>query len=212
MAERYVPAAGLDALTRLYDPIVALTMREPRWRPALTRAVLDGGPRTVADVGAGTGTLALALASRTRVIAVDGDPAALAIAKAKPGADRVDWREGLATALPLDDASVDRVVVSLVLHHLTDAAKADALAEMRRVLAPGGRLHVADWGRPRGLVPRAGFGVLRRIDGVETTRALGEGRLPDLLRAAGFAEVRTHLRLGTAFGTLELHAAPRSCG
>jgi ubiquinone/menaquinone biosynthesis C-methylase UbiE len=171
MAERYVPAAGLDALTRLYDPIVALTMREPRWRPALTRAVLEGGPGTVADVGAGSGTLSLALAPHTKVVAVD------------------------------------RVVVSLVLHHLTDAAKADALGEMRRVLKPGGRLHVADWGRPRGLVPQVGFRVLQQIDGVETTRALGEGRLPDLLRAAGFADVRTHLRLATAFGTLELHAA-----
>jgi ubiquinone/menaquinone biosynthesis C-methylase UbiE len=207
MAERYVPAAGLDALTRLYDPIVALTMREPRGRPALTRAVLEGGPGSVADVGAGTGTLALALAAHTQVIAVDGDPSALAIAQAKPGAAGVDWREGLATALPIDDAGVDRVVVSLVLHHLTDAAKAAALAEMRRVLAPGGRLHVADWGRPRGLVPRVGFRVLQQIDGVQTTRALGEGRLPDLLRAAGFGDVRTHLRLATAFGTLELHAA-----
>jgi ubiquinone/menaquinone biosynthesis C-methylase UbiE len=207
MAERYVPAAGLDALTRLYDPIVALTMREPRWRPALTRAVLEGGPDTVADVGAGTGTLALALAPHTQVVAVDGDPHALAIAQAKPGADRVDWREGLATALPIADQSVDRVVVSLVLHHLTDPSKAAALAEMRRVLTPGGRLHVADWGRPRGLLPHVGFRVLQQIDGVETTRALGEGRLPDLLRAAGFADVRTHLRLATAFGTLELHAA-----
>jgi ubiquinone/menaquinone biosynthesis C-methylase UbiE len=207
MAERYVPAAGLDALTRLYDPIVALTMREPRWRPALTRAVLEGAPDTVADVGAGTGTLSLALAPHAKVIAVDGDPHALAIAKAKPGADQVDWREGLASALPIEDAGVDRVVVSLVLHHLTDAARADALAEMRRVLKPGGRLHVADWGRPRGLVPQVGFRILQQIDGVETTRALGEGRLPGLLRAAGFADVRTHLRLATAFGTLELHAA-----
>jgi ubiquinone/menaquinone biosynthesis C-methylase UbiE len=205
--DRYVPAAGLKALTRLYDPIVALTMREQRWRPALVRAVLDGGPAVVADVGAGTGTLSLQLAPHTHVIAIDGDPEALAIARAKPGADRVDWRQGTADALPLDDASVDRVVVSLVLHHLSDPAKNAALAEMRRVLKPGGRLHVADWGRPRGLVPTVGFRVLQVIDGVENTRALGEGRLPDLLRAAGFTDIDTAARLGTAFGTLELHVA-----
>jgi len=75
------------------------------------------------------------------------------------------------------------------------------------VLRPGGRLHVADWGRPRGLIPAVGFRALQAIDGVENTRALGEGRLPDLLRDAGFAHIATHLRLATAFGTLELHAA-----
>jgi ubiquinone/menaquinone biosynthesis C-methylase UbiE len=205
--DRYVPAAGLRALTRLYDPIVSLTMREARWRPALVRAVLDGDPATVADVGAGTGTLSIELARAAHVIAIDGDPEALAIAQHKPGADRVDWRQGTADALPLEDASVDRVVVSLVLHHLSDPAKHAALAEMRRVLRPGGRLHVADWGRPRGLVPTAGFRALQAIDGVENTRALGEGRLPELLGAAGFTAVHTAARLGTAFGTLELHVA-----
>src|SRR3954466_15821525 len=107
MADRYVPAAGLDALTKLYDPINALVMREPRWRPALIGAVLEGDPATVADVGAGTGALSIPLARRAHVIAVDGDPGALAIAKAKPGADAVDWRAGIATALPIDDAGVD---------------------------------------------------------------------------------------------------------
>jgi SAM-dependent methyltransferase len=154
-----------------------MPLREARWRPALVNAVLDG------------------------------DPQALAIARAKPGADRIEWREGTAGALPLEDASVDRVVVSLVLHHLSDPAKSAALAEMRRVLRPGGRLHVADWGRPRGPVPTVGFRVLQAVDGVENTRALGAGRLPELLGAAGFADVRLVGRLGTAFGTLELLVA-----
>src|SRR4051812_42577841 len=104
-ADRYVPAAGRAGLTRLYDPVMALTMRERIWRPALLAAVVTGLPRggCVVDVGCGTGTFAVALAAArpdARVVAVDGDPQALAIAAAKPGAGRVDWREGLAGALP----------------------------------------------------------------------------------------------------------------
>jgi ubiquinone/menaquinone biosynthesis C-methylase UbiE len=210
MADRYVPAAGFDALTRLYDPIVGLTMRESRWRPALRRAVLSDLPPdgVIADVGAGTGTVALDLAETgARVIAIDGDPKALEIAQGKDGAERVEWREGLVTQLPLEDHSVDRVVVSLVLHHLSDADKHTALTEMRRVLRPDGRLHVADWGQPRGLVPKLGWRGLQLLDGVSTTKALSDGRLPELLHTAGFPDVTPQLRLTIAYGTLELYIA-----
>ena len=60
---RYVPAAGRAGLTALYDPVMALTMREQRWRPRLVAATLAGLPRggTVIDVGAGTGALLVGL-------------------------------------------------------------------------------------------------------------------------------------------------------
>ncbi|HEU4658377.1 MAG TPA: methyltransferase domain-containing protein [Capillimicrobium sp.] len=210
--ERYVPAAGRGWLTRLYDPAMAATMREQRWRPRLVQAVLAGLPAggRVIDVGTGTGALALRLASAgAAVTGVDGDEAVLALARRKPGAERVSWSTGLATALPLEDASADRVVMSLLLHHLTDADKQRALEEARRVLRPGGRLHVADWGRPRGSLPRAGFAALRLLDGRENTRAHAAGQLADAIRAAGLPDARVGYRLGTTWGTLELIAATR---
>jgi SAM-dependent methyltransferase len=211
VAERYVPAAGRRALTRLYDPAVALTMREATFRGRLRDQVLDGlaARGSVADVGCGTGTLAIALAaSGARVIGVDGDPEVLALAQAKPGADAVQWRKGPATALPLAGGTVDRVVMSLLLHHLDAGAKRAALAEAVRVLRPGGRLHVADWGRPRGALPRAGFLALRCLDGFDGTRDHAEGRLAELIAAAGFERPRVRLRLATVWGTLELQSAP----
>src|SRR5262245_17966382 len=116
-APRYVPAAGREAFTRAYDTVVALTMREPRWRPALTEAVIGGLPAgaSVVDVGSGTGTQAIALVRArpdVQVVAVDGDPAAEAMARRKAGAESVDWRRGLANALPLADTSAHRVVMS----------------------------------------------------------------------------------------------------
>jgi SAM-dependent methyltransferase len=212
--QRYVPAAGRAALTGLYDPIVALTMREARWRPAMLDRVSERVPPagTVLDVGAGTGSFAIALAAARpdlTVIGVDGDPGVLARARAKPGADAVDWREGLAGGLPFAPESADAVTISLVLHHLGPDAKRSALADIHRVLRPVARLLVADWGRPRGPLPRAGFAALRVLDGLEGTRDHAAGRLGDLIAEAGFADAQTWKRLPTVWGTLELISARR---
>jgi ubiquinone/menaquinone biosynthesis C-methylase UbiE len=213
VTERYVPAAGRRAFTRLYDPVVALTMREATFRGRLRAQVLDGlAPGgDVLDVGCGTGTLAIALAADgARVAGIDGDPEVLALAGAKPGADAVQWGEGLATALPIAGESVDRVVMSLVLHHLGPQARRAALAEARRVLRPGGRLHVADWGPPRGPAGRAGAWLLSRIDEAESLREHLAGSLPGLIAAAGFADVALRARMRTVWGTLELLCALRT--
>ena len=212
MAERYVPAAGRPAFTRLYDTVVALTMREATFRGRLRAQVLDGlAPgAAVVDVGCGTGTLAIALAAGgAEVIGVDGDPEVLALAHAKPGADAVQWRKGLATALPLPGASADRVVMSLLLHHLDPGAKRTALAEAVRVLRPGGRLHVADWGRPRDPLMRAAAWALERVDGPEGLREHLDGSLHAVLGDAGFVAVAVHDRLRTGWGSLELLSALR---
>jgi ubiquinone/menaquinone biosynthesis C-methylase UbiE len=212
VAERYVPAAGRPAFTRLYDPVVALTMREATFRGRLSAQVLAGlAPGTaVVDVGCGTGTLAITLAAGgAEVIGVDGDPEVLALAHAKPAAETVQWRKGLATALPLPGASADRVVMSLLLHHLDPAGKRTALAEAVRVLRPGGRLHVADWGRPGDPLMRAAARALTRVDGAEGLREHLEGAVPLLLAEAGFVAVAVHDRLRTGWGSLELLSALR---
>lgn len=209
---RYVPAAGRAALTRLYDPGMALTMRERAWRPPLLDRVVAGLPEggRVVDVGAGTGTFAIALAGARpdiEVVAVDGDPEALDLARSKPGGERIDWCEGLAGRLPLDEASVDAVTMSLLLHHLDPAGKRAALAEAARVLRPGGSLHVADWGRPQRPLERVGFLLLRVLDGFENTRDHAAGRLPTLVADAGFAAIATWRAIGTPWGRLELTSA-----
>ena len=212
--DRYVTATGLRGLTRFYDSIVALTMRERLFRGRLSRQVLAGLPAQacIADVGAGTGTFAIGLAAAAptaAVVAIDGDPEVLALAQDKDGATAVRWKQGLADELPLADHSCDRVAMSLLLHHLDAAGKRAALAEAHRVLRPGGRLHIADWGRPQDPLMRAGLFTLAIFDGFDGIRDHAAGRLPLFIEGAGFGELCRHDRLRTAWGSLELLSAGR---
>ncbi|CAN5235991.1 hypothetical protein BH20ACT20_BH20ACT20_02570 [soil metagenome] len=213
MAEgRYVPANGRFLPTALYDRSIAITMREGAWRPRLVRDVLNGDPREVLDLGCGTGTLAIAMAraaGRARITGIDGDAEILDIARRKEGSEGIDFVTGLADALPFDDGSFDRVVCSLLLHHLEPAVKRAALAEARRVLRRGGRLHVADFGRSHDPLMRILFAGLQVLDGFANTADHPAGRLPAKIETAGFHSVERTLALRTAWGSFEVLSADR---
>jgi ubiquinone/menaquinone biosynthesis C-methylase UbiE len=209
---KYVPAARWRVFTRAYDPVIALTMRERRWRGLMEERVSADLPEggVAVDVGCGTGTFAIGLAARrpdARAIGVDGDAEILDLARGKAGAAEVEWRRGLAQKLPLDDDSADVVSASLMLHHLLWEEKQEALAEARRVLRPGGRLHVADWGPPQDPAMSGAFFLLQAIDGFDRTRDHRAGRLPELFAGAGFDRVERYGRLRTGFGSFDLWAA-----
>lgn len=195
-----------------YDRVVAATMRERAWRPALVARVLEGVPvgGRVLEVGAGTGSLVIMLAGArpdVTVIGVDGDPDALSLARSKEGAEGVEWLEGDARELAPADGTVDAVVMSLLLHHLRPDAQRDALREAGRVLRRSGSLHVADFGRPQDALMAAAFALLRLSDGRQNTAPHAAGELPATVAAAGFAHPRRWKRLRTGFGTLELMSA-----
>jgi ArsR family transcriptional regulator len=99
---------------------------------------------TVGDLGCGSGQTSAALAPFVRqVIAIDESSAMLAAARKRIGhLDNVDLRGGRLEDLPLDDATLDVAVLSLVLHFVVDPAA--VLAEAARVVRPGGVVLVVD--------------------------------------------------------------------
>ncbi len=125
------------------------------WRRRLVADVRAAAPREVLDLATGSGDVALALARAlpvaTRVTGMDFCAPMLVEAERKRAAAnglraQVEFRAGDALALPLAAASVDAITIAFGLRNLADRAR--GLAEMRRVLRPGGRLFVLEFSQP----------------------------------------------------------------
>lgn len=180
--------ARRQAESRAYFDRVAASFGEQilpgRTWEGLVRALLKLAPRTrYVDIGVGDGLLTLMLAEVAESItAVDISPQMLEQLRrraAAKGIANLIAVEGELEDLPLEDASFDVAVLSQALHHA--AAPERALAEARRVLAPGGRLlvidllaHTEEWVREKHQHLQLGF---------------SEAQLAALCEGAGFSEV-----------------------
>ena len=210
--EKYVHALRFDWLTTVYDPLMRWTLREGRFKRHLLRNARIGPGDRALDLGCGTATLTLMAKlsqPRAMLFGLDGDPKILEIArdKARRVGLEVSLNQGFSTEMPYPNGFFDRVLSSLLFHHLTRESKQRTLAEVFRVLRPGGELHVADWGKPANALLAAAFSLVRTIDGHENTADNAEGRLPVLFRDAGFEEVVQVARYATVYGSLYLHRA-----
>jgi ubiquinone/menaquinone biosynthesis C-methylase UbiE len=191
----YVPAAGRDWLLPLYDPLLWLSGAR-RMFDALIEQADIGESHRVLDVGCGTGSLALLVCQRhprAEIVGVDPDPKALGRArhKAERAKARVRFKQGYAQALPVADASFNRVLSSFMLHHLPRDIKRGMLAEVRRVLAPGGSFHLMDF---MPAVQRDDGLLARILHGDGSVRDNGAEQIHALIVEAGFANVE---QLGT---------------
>jgi SAM-dependent methyltransferase len=231
----YVPALGWRRLAAFYDPLVrrAVGAEECR-RRLLERAALsparrpvpdgrgqrpipDGiGPRAL-DLGCGTATLTLRMKQQepaAEIVGLDGDREILRVARAKAVTTRQELPlvHAMSFGLPFPEASFDRIVSSLLFHHLTRENKQRTLGEVWRVLRPGGALHIADFGPSKNRAMRLRFLLVQLVDGFETTGDSLAGVLPRLLQEAGFQNVEEWGRQDTAVGTLSFYEAAKPAG
>jgi SAM-dependent methyltransferase len=134
-----VPDAIFDdsRLAQVYDPLNP----DRSDLDVYVDLVSELGARSVLDVGCGTGTFACMLARRgVHVTAVDPARASLDVARAKPGADDVDWLFGDATTLPPLDVDAAFMTANVAQVFLTDDDWAATLRGIRAALHPGGML------------------------------------------------------------------------
>jgi ubiquinone/menaquinone biosynthesis C-methylase UbiE len=202
----YLPAAGRDSLLPLYDPVVKLIGGDRVRRVLIDQATLRPSDR-VLDIGCGTGTLA-ALIKRiypsVEVTGLDPDPKALARArrKAEHTGLMATFDQGFSGNLPYPDAYFDRAFSSFMFHHLPEYEREKMLSEARRVLKPGGSLHLLDFAGP----DAHGHGsILTMLHSSEHLKDNTENRILTLFKEAGFSYATRVLSGSMLFGLLKIN-------
>ena len=213
-SNEFIPALGYAWLTGIYDPVVRLTTRERVFKHALLAQADLRAPMKVLDLACGTGTLAIQAKQANpgcEITGIDADGQILAIArsKAQKAGQAIDFQQGFSSELPFPDRHFDRVLSSLFFHHLLPDAKRQTFKEIRRVLKPGGELHIADWGKAGSFLMRGLFYFIQLLDGFENTRENIEGRLPEIMQRAGFRDETTGREFSTMFGTMTLYSGEK---
>ncbi len=191
------------------------------WKRSLARTAAAGPGQRIVDLAGGTGDVARLLAGPDRdVIVCDPSTAMMAVGRRRCPSS-VDFVEGTAEAMPFAASSVDTVTIAFGLRNVTRLEA--ALAEIRRVLVPGGRFLCLEFSRPWALVrpaydaysftviPRLGAWIAREPSAygylVESIRRFPDQReMAAVMRKAGFAAVAwRNLSCGIAC----LHAGTR---
>jgi demethylmenaquinone methyltransferase/2-methoxy-6-polyprenyl-1,4-benzoquinol methylase len=189
--------------------------QDPRWRSELVRAISPQPGERILDVATGTGLVAQALArsARCEIVGVDQSEPMLAAARARLDADpdlsaRVSLVVGQAERLPFDDASFDALSFTYLLRYVDD--RTATIRELARVVKPGGRIGMVEFGVPASpplralwrLHTRVGLPLVGRLVSpawVRVGRFLGpnieqlyadEPDLVGLFRRGGVADVR----------------------
>lgn len=199
----YIPALSFRVLTPFYDFIQKYIVRDIRYKSRLIeQAQIQAGQR-VLDLGCGTGTLAM-MAKRAQrqaeVFGLDADPEMLKMAHIKRDQEKLEvtFDVGFTNNLPYPDASFDRVLSSIMIHHLKTPDKEKTAREVYRVLKPGGQLHIIDFGKPHTLYGKILGPFLHKF---EEANDNVEGRLPEIFAAPGLkTEIVGHF--WTFFGDL----------
>jgi len=191
------------------------------WKRTLARRVRDA-QGCVVDLAGGTGDVARLLVGPGRqVVVCDPSLAMMQVGQARGSGADLQWLLGEAESMPIADASVDLLTVSFGLRNATHLET--ALAEIHRVLKPGGRFVCLEFSQPAFwlapfynlysylVIPRLGAAVAREPLAyqylIESIRRFpGQREFADMMQRAGFAEVKWE---NLSFGIACLHFGSR---
>jgi demethylmenaquinone methyltransferase/2-methoxy-6-polyprenyl-1,4-benzoquinol methylase len=229
------PLYGMfNSIPKRYDLVNGLITcgQDKRWRDLAARECAGTGPRRILDLGCGTGDLAISIVRRAKnyvaVTGLDYSPTMLEMATLKANAtvghSRIDFKQAEAASLPFINDYFDTVGISFAFRNLTykNPVVGLHLAEIFRVLVPGGRLVVVESSQPESPLIRWLFHLYLRtyvywigwgLSGnrgayryltESARRFFTPGQVKDLLKTAGFREVSYRPLL---FGAVGIHVA-----
>jgi len=212
--KNYIPALKYDWLTRIYDPVLQLTMPERKFKSALINQMKIQHGDKVLDFGCGSLTLSIMAAQKhtdAEFHGVDIDEKILSIAKKKLEGAGLTIQTKLYDGgrLPYPDNYFDKVMSSLVFHHLTLRQKYGALDEIMRVLKPSGAVNIADFAKPANVLQRTGFYAVQLLDGFETTQDSVKNVLPNAIRETGFLNADETGVFKTMVGTVRIFSGQK---
>ncbi|HSM70096.1 MAG TPA: class I SAM-dependent methyltransferase [Anaerolineales bacterium] len=199
----YIPALSYRFLTPFFDFIQQYIVRDVQYKRLLIEQANIQPGHKVLDLGCGSGTLAIMAKEaqpKADIIGLDADPEMLQFATDKSAEKKitVNFDVGFTDKLPYPDESFDRVLSSIMIHHLKTLEKEATAYELYRVLKPGGELHIIDFGKP---VTWYGKMLGPFLHGFEEANDNIDGRLPEIFGAPGLkTEITGHFH--TFFGDL----------
>ncbi|MEK6546501.1 MAG: class I SAM-dependent methyltransferase [Nitrospinota bacterium] len=206
---KHILALKFNFLTKLYDPLIKIVIPENLFKNTLIEQANILSGHRVLDFGCGTGTLTIMAkikSPESTIIGIDVDEKIIGIAKKKIARQRlnieIDKYDG--NAMPYENESFDKVISSLVFHHLIGEQKGNILKEIYRILKPNGEIHIADFGRPRNRIMKLISYFLQLFEPITDNI---KGLIPDYLKTAGFIDVGENKYFNTVFGTLALYNA-----
>jgi demethylmenaquinone methyltransferase/2-methoxy-6-polyprenyl-1,4-benzoquinol methylase len=153
-------------LPRAYDRMGAVLSfgQDPRWRRALIDAIDPRPGQRILDVATGTGMVAFGLSRRgATVIGLDQSEHMLTAARRRlaPGADNPTFIEGEAEHLPFADGEFDALTFTYLLRYVDD--RPATVRELARVVKPGGRIGMVEFGVPASAPARTAWRIHTRI-------------------------------------------------
>lgn len=206
---KYIPALKYKWLTAFYDIVVSTVMPEKKFKTLLLVNADVNDEDMVLDFGVGTATLSIMAYSKNNnadYTGVDIDDNILKIAKRKIEAEnaKIKLIKYDGDKLPFSNKCFDKIISSLVLHHLTTDQKIETFKEFKRVIKEDGEIHIADWGKASNKLMRLMFHIVQILDGYKTTNDNVQGKLPQLMKEAGFKKIEITDEINTVLGTVEI--------
>ncbi|MCI4429993.1 MAG: class I SAM-dependent methyltransferase [Burkholderiales bacterium] len=191
------------------------------WKRSLVRMAAPAPGQCIVDLAGGTGDVAALMAAADRQVTVCDPSLAMMQAGRARGHLHVQWLEGTAENMPLPQASVDTVTIAFGIRNVTRIE--DALAEVLRVLKPGGRFLCLEFSTPYApvrpfynlfsftVIPRLGAWIAQAPEAysylVESIRRFPDQRaFKVMIEQAGFADVAYR---NLSFGIACIHSGTR---